>query len=202
MIGWSIFSLVTSLVPVLWGWQLLRRALPKGERVDLSCLAKGKRWEAAQLRTLTGTVGDFAREVFAEGTEAGRVDLVCERLASVDAETRQFSVRLRMLGRTVFAGGAFMSILLISQAVQAGVSQRIVIAFAPAVACTASALCCYWMGRVFSSPIEDRRRVWDALSRALVVPHMSGPHMGGDVPASERGVRRRTKPEVMLADLR
>jgi hypothetical protein len=183
-VGWLILSLVALLAPLLWGRRLVQRALPKAEWLDFLRLGKVADWKAARLCSLSGPVGDFVRLVLADPSPGGRVDLVCERLAEVDAETSQLSAQIAMTARTVLAAGGLLSILFVSGAIGKEPAWQVAWGFLPLVTAGQGSFLCYWMGRAASGRVDQRRRNWDALCRVLVRPHMSGPCFAGDAPSN------------------
>lgn len=178
--GYLILSLVVALVPLLWGWQLQRRALPTDEGRDFFQLGTVARWNEERVQGLSGPIGEFVRAVKSEPSQFGRIDLMCERLADVDAQTKQLAVQYTMLVRTVLALGGLLSVVVISGAIRARAAWQIAWGLLPFALAAISAFWCHWMGRVVSCRVGERRRNWDALSRLLVGPHMSGSHVEGE----------------------
>ncbi len=194
--GWLILSLVTVLAPLLWSWQMVQRALPKGERLDFLRLGKGAHPQEVQLRSLSGPVGDFVRTVLTDSSPAGRVDLVCERLAEVDAETSQLSAQITMTARTVLAAGGLITIWVIAGTIGQQPGWQIAWGLLPLAIGGQGSFLCHWMGRAASGRVNERRRNWDALCRLLVGPHMSGPCFEGDAPSDG------SEPDVWREDFR
>lgn len=180
--GWLFLSLVAVLAPLLWSRRLVERALPKEERLDFRCLGKAARSQEAQLRSLSGPVGEFVRTVLTDPSPAGRVDLVCERLAEVDAETSQLSAQIAMTARTILAAGGLITIWVVADAIGQKPGWRVAWGLLPLVIAGQGSFLCHWMGRAASGRVDERRRNWDALCRLLVRPHMSAPRFDGDVP--------------------
>jgi hypothetical protein len=191
-VGWLILSLVTAIAPLLRGWQSLRRALPRDEGLDFLRLGAGAQWQEARLRELEGPVGDFVRTMLSEPSLAGRVDLLCERLAEVDSETSQIAEKFTMLVRTVLAVGGLLSVVIISGAVRERAGIQMAWGLLPTTLAACSAFWCYWMGRAVSSRVRERRRNWDTLCRLLERPHMSGSLPEGDAgsPGADARCRR------------
>jgi hypothetical protein len=185
-----IFSAAVVGILVM-GCRLLRRAAACAEVSDFRRVGDRLHWNIEQFGGLAGPVGAFVREVLAETSVAGRIDLVCERLAEVDVETRQVPCRLAMLARTTLVMGGFCGIILVSQAVRDRSGSMVVVGLAPVVLSGAAAFCCRWMGRMVSSELEFRRQSWDLLSRLLLRPHMAGLCVEGGAPdaAPDNGYR-------------
>jgi hypothetical protein len=180
VLGWSIFFLAAVVGILLMGWRLLRRATGKAERSDFLRMGNRLHWDTTRFDDLPGPIGVFVQGVLAEPSVASRIDLVCERLAEVDFETRQVPYRLAMLGRTVLVMGGLFGIILVSHAVREHSGSMAGLAFVPILLSSAAALCCRWMGRLVSSDIEFRRGSWDVLSRLLLRSHMPGLCVEGD----------------------
>jgi hypothetical protein len=190
-VGWLILSIVAAIAPLLWGWQSLRRALPREEALDFLRLGAAAHWQEARLRELAGPVGDFVRTLLSEPSLAGRVDLLCERLAEVDSETSQIAEKFTMLVRTVLAVGGLLSVVIIGGAVRERAGIQMAWGLLPAALAACSAFWCYWMGRAVSRRVHERRRNWDTLCRLLERPHMSGSLPAGDAGSPGADVRRR-----------
>jgi hypothetical protein len=179
--GWLILSLVADLGSVLVASQLLRRAVPSRERSDFLRAGSTTSWDVGQLGKLGGPVGAFVMAVLAEPSVVGRIDLVCERLAEVDVETKDIALQMAMLARAVFAMGALFGIVVVAQEIGGASGWMAAWGLAPVGLGATAAVCCHWMGRVASTGAERRRQSWDALSRLLVRPHMPGSCLvGGD----------------------
>jgi hypothetical protein len=184
VVGWLVISLAAVVGTLVTGYRLQRRAVACAERSDFRGVGNRLDWDVTRFSDLPGPVGAFVREVLAEPSDAGRVDLVCERLAEVDAETRQIPHRLAMLARTVLVMGGLCGISLVAQAVREHSGSTVILGLAPVLISAVAAFCCRWMGRMVSSEIECRRQSWDSLSRLLLRPHMPGLHVEGVSPGT------------------
>jgi hypothetical protein len=179
-VGYLILSLVVALVPLLRGRQLQRQALPIDEGKDFLKLGSATQWHRERAASLRGPIGEFVRAVNSETSQFARIDLMCERLADVDSQTRQIAEQYTMLVRTVLALGGLFSVVVVGGAVRARAAWQVAWGLLPFIFAAFSAFWCHWMGRMVSCRVAERRRNWDALSRLLVGPHMSGSHVEGE----------------------
>jgi hypothetical protein len=167
---WFVSALIALpvLVPPLLAYLHVLRADPKGERLDFLSAGNSADWDLEHFCTLRGPVGQFVRKIVAETTIGEKVDLICERIADVDAQTNQSDQRFAMLARMALAAGGFAGVVLTSQGIRQAAMADTTWGILAFLLAAVFALSCYWMGRLARHAALARRCAWDALEVMLL----------------------------------
>ncbi|HMA96594.1 MAG TPA: hypothetical protein VKP30_28105 [Polyangiaceae bacterium] len=173
-----VFAFIGLLALVASAVRIVRRALPTEEQLAFQQAGSETQWTIQGIAALPGPIGGFAREVLECSADADRVDLLCERLASIDLDTDYVEQRVNMLARcalaitaVTFVGGATSCLQHPTLPAIVGV---VILSFSGLF----SGLFCWRIGRQTKTAIDQRRRDWDQVAQLLLSSTSTGPFEG------------------------
>ncbi|MGC4065404.1 MAG: hypothetical protein QM784_12300 [Polyangiaceae bacterium] len=166
MMGSTLLVVIISLVGV---FQIALRAVALKELRELDLLTKAP-VESANFGASRGTVWQFVESVRVEPALVVRADLVAERLAEVDWETRGVALRVGMWARVALYFGAAASVVSVCKVLGRPLGVDVLAAFVPFSLGAAAASVGFWVGRWADTQATQRRWAWDRLSAAQLRP--------------------------------
>lgn len=164
----STVALLGFLTLLLVATRIVRRALCAVERASFRAAGDRAGWTAQGFAARPGSIGDFAREALNCLTEIDRVDLICERLASVDLETSFIQQRLGMLARCALAVGGSALVGALTCCLRRPSIAAILDGTVLPVLALLLAVHCWRLGRQTRTAIHERRCDWDRFSQVLL----------------------------------
>lgn len=168
VIAGLVFSFIGLSVLVASAVRIVRRALPTEEQLAFQQAGSVTQWTIQRIAALSGPIGDFAREVLECSTVADRVDLICERLASIDLDTDHIEERANMFARCALAIAAVTFVGGATSCLHHPMLPPMVGVVILSVSGLFSGLYCWRLGRRTKTAIDQRRRDWDHLAQLLL----------------------------------